>query len=107
MTEIINVNDENFENDVLNSKLPVLVDFWAEWCGPCKNLTPILEEISEELKGKVLIVKINLDENQELAMKYSIRSIPTLLFFNKGDLVDTKVGLLPKNDLVAWMQDKI
>ncbi|MEE2694827.1 MAG: thioredoxin [Pseudomonadota bacterium] len=107
MTDIKNLNEENFENEVLKSQLPVIVDFWAEWCGPCKMLTPILEEVSDELKDKILIVKINLDENQELAMKYSIRSIPTLLLFNKGNLVDTKVGLLPKDQLVPWIQSKI
>ena len=86
---------------------PVLVDFWAEWCGPCKMLGPILEEISKDLKDKLQVVKVNLDENQDLAMKYSIRSIPTLLLFKEGELIDTKVGLLPKSDLVEWLGSKI
>jgi thioredoxin 1 len=85
----------------------VLVDFWAEWCGPCKMLGPILEEISVDLKDKLQVVKVNLDENQDLAMKYSIRSIPTLLLFKGGELIDTKVGLLPKSDLVEWLSSKI
>ena len=96
MTAIKNCNENDFENEVLKSNLPVIVDFWAEWCGPCKMLTPILEELSNEMKNEINVVKVNLDENQDLAMKYSIRSIPTLLLFKEGNLIDTKVGLLPK-----------
>jgi len=107
MTEIKNLNLDNFDNEINESKTPVLVDFWAEWCGPCKMLTPILEEISQELNQKVQVVKVNLDENQDLAMKYSIRSIPTLLLFSNGELVDTKVGLIPKNDIVDWLNSKV
>ena len=77
MTAIKNCNENDFENEVLKSNLPVIVDFWAEWCGPCKMLTPILEELSNEMKNEINVVKVNLDENQDLAMKYSIRSIPT------------------------------
>ena len=102
MTDIKNLSLDNFDNEISSSNTPVLVDFWAEWCGPCKMLGPILEEISEDLKDKLQVVKVNLDENQDLAMKYSIRSIPTLLLFKGGELVDTKVGLLPKSDLVEW-----
>ena len=98
---------ENFNNLVIESDKIVLVDFWAEWCGPCKMLGPILEEISVDLKDKLQVVKVNLDENQDLAMKYSIRSIPTLLLFKEGELVDTKVGLLPKSDLVEWLSSKL
>ena len=107
MTAIKNCNENDFENEVLKSNLPVIVDFWAEWCGPCKMLTPILEELSNEMKNEINIVKVNLDENQDLAMKYSIRSIPTLLLFKEGNLIDTKVGLLPKNEIVTWFKSKI
>lgn len=107
MTAIKNCNENDFDNEVLKSNLPVIVDFWAEWCGPCKMLTPILEELSNEMKNEINIVKVNLDENQDLAMKYSIRSIPTLLLFKEGNLIDTKVGLLPKNEIVTWFKSKI
>ena len=107
MTAIKNCNENDFENEVLKSNLPVIVDFWAEWCGPCKMLTPILEELSNEMKNEINVVKVNLDENQDLAMKYSIRSIPTLLLFKEGNLIDTKVGLLPKNEIVTWYKSKI
>ena len=107
MTVIKNCNENDFENEVLKSNLPVLVDFWAEWCGPCKMLTPILEELSNEMKNEINVVKVNLDENQDLAMKYSIRSIPTLLLFKEGNLIDTKVGLLPKSEIVTWFKSKV
>jgi|TARA_B100001741_G_scaffold261332_1_gene225341 thioredoxin 1 len=107
MTDIKNLSLDNFDNEISSSNTPVLVDFWAEWCGPCKMLGPILEEISVDLKDKLQVVKVNLDENQDLAMKYSIRSIPTLLLFKGGELIDTKVGLLPKSDLVEWLSSKI
>ena len=107
MTAIKNCNENDFENEVLKSNLPVIVDFWAEWCGPCKMLTPILEELSNEMKNEINVVKVNLDENQDLALKYSIRSIPTLLLFKEGNLIDTKVGLLPKSEIVTWFKSKI
>tara|TARA_B100000424_G_C22475552_1_gene278352 strand:+ start:95 stop:418 length:324 start_codon:yes stop_codon:yes gene_type:complete len=107
MSNIKNLNVENFENEVTDSEVPVLVDFWAEWCAPCKALSPILDEISEELKGKIAVTKVNLDENQDLAMKYSIRSIPTLLLFKSGELSDMKVGLPNKSDLLDWINSKI
>ena len=107
MSNIKNLNVENFENEVTDSEVPVLDDFWAEWCAPCKALSPILDEISEELKGKIAVTKVNLDENQDLAMKYSIRSIPTLLLFKSGELSDMKVGLPNKSDLLDWINSKI
>ena len=104
---VININENNFEKEVVKSSLPCLVDFWAEWCGPCKNLAPILEEISDELKEKVKIGKINIDDNQELAAKFSIRSIPTMILFKDGNSIDTKVGLPPKKELLDWIETKI
>ena len=107
MSSIKNLNAETFEKEISESKIPVLVDFWAEWCAPCKALTPILDEISDELSEKVAITKVNLDDNQDLAMKYSIRSIPTLLLFKSGELLDMKVGLPSKSVLVDWIDSKI
>ena len=106
MSNIKNLNAETFENEI-SGNVPVLVDFWAEWCAPCKALAPILDEVADELAGKIVVTKVNLDENQDLAMKYSIRSIPTLLLFKKGELLDMKVGLLPKSDLEQWIQSKL
>ena len=107
MSSIKNLNAETFEKEISESKVPMLVDFWAEWCAPCKALAPILDEISGELDSKVAIAKVNLDDNQELAMKYSIRSIPTLLLFKGGELLDMKVGLPSKSDLLEWIDSKI
>ena len=98
------VSDANFGEEVLSSKEPVLVDFWAEWCGPCRAIAPVLEELSSELQGKVKIVKLNVDENQQTMMKYGVRSIPTLILFKNGEPVDMKVGAGPKSDLQKWIQ---
>ena len=103
MADILNLNEDNFEKIVNDSKLPLIIDFWAEWCAPCKAIAPILDELAVELNEKLLIGKVNLDENQDLAMKYSIRSIPTILFFKDGELKDTKVGLASKTDLISWV----
>ena len=103
MTEILNLNQSNFSTIIHNENKLVLVDFWAEWCAPCKMLAPILEEISKDLEEKILICKVNLDENQDLASEFSIKSIPTLLLFENGKLKDTKVGLLSKMDLLNWI----
>ena len=107
MSNVIEGNDSNFENDVLKSDIPVLVDFWAPWCGPCKAVAPVLEEISIEFKDKIKIIKINVDDNQEYAAKYGIQSIPTLLVFNKGELKNQIIGALPKNEIEKFLLDEI
>ncbi len=96
----IAVNDSDFEEIVLNSELPVLVDFWAEWCGPCKMMLPIVEELSTEFEGKLTVVKVDVDSSQGTAAKFGIRNIPTILFFKGGVVVDKQVGAVPKNSLV-------
>jgi thioredoxin 1 len=101
------VTDESFETDVLQASGTVVVDFWAEWCGPCKMIAPALEEISEEMSGQVKITKLNIDENQNMAMKYGVRSIPTLILFKDGQPVATQIGAAPKNKLAAWIQTAI
>ena len=98
------INDENFENDALNSPILTLVDFWAEWCGPCKQIGPILEEIAEEKKDRFKIVKLNIDENQQTPQKYGVRGIPTLILFQDGRLVDSKVGSMSKSFLNEWIE---
>lgn len=98
-----NVTDANFQEEVLNSGEPVLVDFWAEWCGPCKAVAPILDELSTELAGKVKIVKLNVDENPSTMTKYGVRSIPTMIIFKNGEPVDMKVGAGPKASLSQWL----
>ena len=95
------VNDSNFEEIVLNSDKPVLVDFWAEWCGPCRAIGPIIEELSKEYRGKVVVVKLNTDENSVTTTNYGIRSIPTLLFFKNGKVVDKLIGAVPKSTIKA------
>jgi len=95
------VNDNNFEEIVLKSDKPVLVDFWAEWCGPCRAIGPIIEELSKEYDGKVLVVKLNTDENPVTPTNYGIRSIPTLLFFKNGRVVDKLIGAVPKSNIKA------
>jgi thioredoxin 1 len=99
----LKVTDQSFEADVLKSAEPVVVDFWAEWCGPCKMIGPSLEEIAKEMNGKVKIAKMNVDENQNIPGQFGIRSIPTLMLFKGGQLVGTKVGAAPKGDLTKWI----
>jgi len=103
----VTVSDASFETDVLAFDTPVVVDFWAEWCGPCKQIGPALEEISNELDGKVRIVKINIDENPDVPMKYGVRAIPTLMIFKGGELASTQVGAQTKSKLVDWISGEI
>ena len=102
MAEII-LTKENFESEVLNSDIPVLVDFWASWCGPCMMLSPVISEIAEELNGTIKVGKVNVDDEQELAMKYKVASIPTLLLFKNGKLEKTSVGFMPKNAILETL----
>ena len=101
---LINITDEEFEDSILNNSGVCLVDFWAEWCGPCKQISPILEEIASEENNDITIAKINIDENPRVATDYGIRSIPTMLLFSNGELKDTKVGALPKQELNDWIK---
>jgi thioredoxin 1 len=101
------ITDESFENDVVNSSIPTVVDFWAEWCGPCKQIGPVLEEISEEMKDQVVIAKHNIDEEPNSPTKYGIRGIPTMLLFKDGQLKATKVGATTKSNIVSWIKENI
>jgi thioredoxin 1 len=100
-----NISDDSFDVEVLNSETPVLVDFWAEWCGPCKQIAPALEEISGELGDKLIIAKLNIDENPSSPSKYGVRGIPTLVLFKGGEVVATKVGALPKSKISEWLNE--
>jgi thioredoxin 1 len=100
------VNDTNFEAEVLKADGPVLVDFWAEWCGPCKQLSPVIDELAKDLSGKVKVVKINIDEAPNAPTKYGVRGIPTLMIFKGGQVVDTRVGGAPKGQLQDWITAK-
>ncbi len=99
--------DENFETEVLKSEKPTVVDFWAEWCNPCKQISPVLEEISEELKNDVVIAKHNIDNEPNTPVKYGIRGIPTMLLFKNGELKATKVGASTKSNIVSWIKENI
>ncbi|MCK5444293.1 MAG: thioredoxin [Rhodospirillaceae bacterium] len=101
------ITDETFEADVIQSSTPVLIDFWAEWCGPCKQIAPALEEIEAELGEKVIIAKINIDENPQTPSKYGVRGIPTLMIFKDGEPASVKIGALPKNKLQEWIESSL
>lgn len=103
----IEVTDSSFEQEVLKSSIPVLVDFWAPWCGPCKQIAPIIDEISQSLSDKIKVMKCNVDENPETPSKMMVRGIPTLVIFKDGKIVDTKVGSIPKATLLEWIQSSI
>ncbi len=105
--DIIYVTDDTFENEVLNASDPVLVDYWAEWCGPCKMIAPILDEIATEYNGKIKIAKLNIDDNPQTPPKYGIRGIPTLMLFKGGNVEATKVGALSKSQLTAFIDSNI
>ena len=101
------ITDTNFDEEIKNSPLPILVDFWAEWCGPCKQIGPILEEISDEMKDQVVVGKHNIDDNPNQPTKYGVRGIPTMLLFKDGELKSQKVGASTKSNIVSWIKENI
>ena len=104
---IIHVSDDSFEQEVLQSEMPVLIDYWAEWCGPCKMIAPVLDEVASEYADKVRVAKLNIDENPATPPKYGIRGIPTLMLFKNGNVEATKVGALSKSQLTAFLDSNI
>jgi len=104
---IINITDSNFEQEVLSSEIPVLLDYWAEWCGPCKMIAPILNDIADEYSGKIKVAKINIDENPGTPAKFGVRGIPTLMIFKSGSIEATKVGAMSKSQLSAFIDSTI
>ncbi|NUN10107.1 MAG: thioredoxin [Ignavibacteriaceae bacterium] len=103
----VEITDGNFQNEVLNSNVPVMIDFWAEWCGPCKRIAPIVDEVSKEYAGKAKVGKLNVDDNQQVAMQYGIRSIPALLFFHNGQVYDQIIGVTSKDKIVDKLRMKL
>ncbi len=104
---VMELSNDNFEAEVLNSATPVVVDFWAAWCGPCRIFTPVIEEISKEFDSKAKFAKLNTDDNQEIAAKYNVMSIPTVLLFKSGSVVATSVGALPKESIKTWLKKNL
>jgi len=104
---IVNITNDNFESEVLQSEQPVLIDFWAEWCGPCKMIAPILDQIADEYKGRLQIVKLDVEESQAIAMQYGVRGIPTLMLFKGGVVEAQHVGMLSKEQLVRILDEKL
>jgi thioredoxin 1 len=104
---LVEITDDNFETEVINSDLPVLIDFWAVWCGPCKMIAPIVEELATEYDGKAKIGKLDVDSNQQTSIKYGVRSIPTLLLFKDGELKDTIIGAVPKTNIVEKLNAQV
>jgi thioredoxin 1 len=106
-SKIVHISDESFSDEVLNADGPVLIDYWAEWCGPCKMIAPILDELAEEYSGRLKIAKLNIDDNPETPPKYGIRGIPTLMLFKDGNVEATKVGAVSKSQLAAFIDSNV
>ncbi len=102
--KIVTITDDNFQNEVLNSDTPVLVDFWAEWCGPCRMVAPVLDQLADEMNGKVRIAKLNVDENQKVAYQYQVSSIPTFILFKGGQMADRTMGAMPKSAFQSFIE---
>ena len=107
MSKTVEITDANFEQEVLQSETPVLIDFWAEWCGPCKQIGPILEELSDEMAGKVKVAKVDVDANQNAARSMGVRGIPALFIFKDGEVISNRAGAAPKAALQKWIEDSI